>query len=86
MTAIVRQNIFDLQKLLINTKRINEDNQSYIEHVKSDVQRLGDTQGKNIDKGFEEVIQKLVAKRETLKHDFQARYNTEVQKYDAKLL
>lgn len=43
----------------MNTKRINEDNQSFIEHVRGDVIRLNETQAKNIDKGFDEVIEKL---------------------------
>ena len=32
VTNVVKQNISDLQKLLENTKRINEDNRIYIEN------------------------------------------------------
>ena len=37
---IVKQNIDDLQKLIMNTKRINEDNKSYVTHVQDNLQRL----------------------------------------------
>jgi hypothetical protein len=52
VTTIVRQNIHDLSKLLLNTKRINEDNRNYVMYVKDEVGRLKDQQIKNIEKGF----------------------------------
>ena len=37
VTGIMKQNIKDLSKLLENTRRINDDNISYIDHKKSEV-------------------------------------------------
>ena len=40
VTGIVKQNIDDLQKLIMNTKRITEDNKSYVQHVSGNLARL----------------------------------------------
>ena len=40
VTNIIKQNVYDLHKLLLNTKRINDDNKSYIQHIKEEVIRL----------------------------------------------
>jgi len=40
VTGIVKQNIDDLQKLIMNTKRITEDNKSYVQHVSGNLGRL----------------------------------------------
>jgi hypothetical protein len=37
VTNIIKQNIYDLHKLLLNTKRINEDNRNYLQHIKEEV-------------------------------------------------
>jgi hypothetical protein len=42
VTNIIKQNIYDLHKLLLNTKRINDDNRNYITHVNEEVMRLKD--------------------------------------------
>jgi hypothetical protein len=42
VTNIIRQNIHDLNKLLLNTKRINEDNKNYVSHVRDEILRLKD--------------------------------------------
>ncbi len=34
VTNIIKQNIYDLNKLMLNTKRINDDNRQFIEHIK----------------------------------------------------
>lgn len=70
VTAIIKQNIYDLNKLLLNTKRISDDNRTYIVHQREEVQRLKDQQMKNIDKGFADLIRKLEEKRDELKADF----------------
>ena len=64
VTGIVRRNIADLQKLILNTKKVNEDNSTYINKVKEDVYKMRDVQLKNIDFGFSEVIKKLEEKRD----------------------
>jgi hypothetical protein len=70
VTNIIKQNIYDLHKLLLNTKRINEDNRNYLQHIKEEVQRLKEQQLRNIDKGFADLIKKLEEKREELKNEF----------------
>jgi hypothetical protein len=40
VTSIIKQNVHDLHKLLINTKRITEDNRTYIAYVQEEIQRL----------------------------------------------
>jgi|TARA_B110000305_G_scaffold209270_1_gene242103 SepF-like predicted cell division protein (DUF552 family) len=59
VTNIIKQNIYDLNKLMLNTKRINDDNRQFIEHIKQEIQRLNEQQARNIDKGFNELILKL---------------------------
>ena len=44
---------------MLNTKRINDDNRQFIEHIKQEIQRLNEQQARNIDKGFNELILKL---------------------------
>lgn len=37
VTNIIKQNIYDLNKLMLNTKRINDDNRQFIEHIKQEI-------------------------------------------------
>lgn len=80
VTNIIKQNIYDLHKLLLNTKRINEDNRSYIQHIKEEVMRLKEQQLRNIDKGFGDLIKKLEEKRDELKNEFSNKYLLEENK------
>lgn len=43
VTGIIKQNVYDLFKLLGNTKRINDDNRSLVTHVREEILRLKDT-------------------------------------------
>ena len=72
---IVKQNIDDLQKLIMNTKRINEDNKSYVTHVQDNLQRLRENQIANVEKGFAEIISQMEQKRDTLVKEFTERYD-----------
>ena len=85
VTGIIKQNIKDLHKLLENTKRINDDNISYIDHKKSEVVNLKKQQMQNIEIGFAEVIKGLEKKRDLLKSDFTGKYEIEEAKYDEKM-
>ena len=82
--CIVKQNIDDLQKLILNTKRINEDNKSYVTHVQGNLTRLRQTQIVNVKKGFSEIILKMEEKRDTLTKEFQDRYDSAAQVYTDK--
>lgn len=80
VTNIIKQNIYDLNKLMLNTKRINDDNRQFIEHIKQEIQRLNDQQARNIDKGFNDLISKLQDRRDELKQQFAEKYIAEEQK------
>ena len=80
VTNIIKQNIYDLHKLLLNTKRINEDNRNYVVHIKEEILRLKDQQLRNIDKGFGDLIKKLEEKKEELKSEFSNKYLIEENK------
>ena len=77
VTGIMKQNIKDLSKLLSNTRKINDDNVDYIDHKKSEVLSLKEKQIQNIDIGFSEVIKGLEGRRDILKRDFIAKYESE---------
>ena len=78
VTTVIRQNIEDLQALLINTKSINEENRSFIDHQANEIIRLKTQQLANIDRGFDEVIARLEQKRDFLKHEFDKKYEDEL--------
>jgi hypothetical protein len=84
VTSIIKQNIYDLNKLLLNTKRISDDNRTYIVHQREEVVRLKEQQMKNIDKGFSDLIRKLEEKRDELKADFTQKYLNEENKIISK--
>jgi hypothetical protein len=86
VTNIIKQNIYDLNKLMLNTKRINDDNRQFIEHIKQEIQRLNDQQARNIDKGFNDLISKLQDRRDELKQQFAEKYIAEEQKVLSKNL
>ena len=77
VTAIIKQNIHDLNKLLLNTKRITEDKKNYIVYLKKEIERLKDVQLKNIDQGFAILIKRMEDKRDSLKEEFKSKYMTE---------
>jgi len=65
---------------MLNTKRINDDNRQFIEHIKQEIQRLNEQQSRNIDKGFNELILKLQERRDELKQAFAEKYIAEENK------
>lgn len=65
---------------MLNTKRINDDNRQFIEHIKQEIQRLNEQQARNIDKGFNELILKLQERRDELKQAFAEKYIAEENK------
>ena len=85
VTAIVRENVTDLRTLMDNTRRVNDDNLSFIEHRRSEISRMKDQQIYFIDYGFSEVIKKLEEKREQLKADFLEKYEKEEARFNEKL-
>ena len=85
VTGIVRQNIEDLSQLMESTRRINDDNISFVEHRRSEVLRMKEQQIYFIEYGFAEVIKKLEEKRDKLKEEFAARYDQEESRFNEKM-
>ena len=54
MTNSLKQNVYDLQKMLVNATRLNEENRKLIDQVKDELSKLKLQQMSNIDKGFYE--------------------------------
>ena len=77
VTSIIKQNIHDLNKLLMNTKRIVEDKRSYVVYLKKEIERLKEVQLKNIDQGFAALIKRMEDKRDALKEEFKTKYVNE---------
>ncbi len=71
MASSLKQNVLDLQKMLFNAHRLNEENQKLIEQVKEELNRLKFQQMKNIDKGFYELAKKLEDKKQEIKFEFE---------------
>jgi len=77
VTSIIKQNIQDLNKLLLNTKRITEDKKNYVVYLKKEIDKLKEVQLKNIDQGFAALIKRMEDKRDSLKEEFKAKYVAE---------
>jgi len=56
MTNSLKQNVYDLQKMLVNATRLNEENRKLIDQVKDELSKLKNQQMQNIDKGFMELM------------------------------
>jgi F0F1-type ATP synthase membrane subunit b/b' len=70
MAGGLKQSVFDLQKLLVNAQRLNEENRKLLEQVAQELNRLKAQQMKNIDKGFAELQKKLEDKKQEIKFEF----------------
>ena len=81
----MKQNIQDLNAMIVETKKRHDDNTSFIEHKRNEVIRLRDTQMKLIEAGFDDVIKKLEEKRDRLKESFRGKYDTQEKVFDEKL-
>ena len=71
MSSSLKQNVLDLQKMLVNAHRLNEENKKLVEQVKEELNRLKFQQMKNIDKGFYELAKKLEDKKQEIKFEFE---------------
>lgn len=84
MTNVLKQNVYDLQKMLVNATRLNEENRKLIEQVKDELSKLKQQQMQNIDKGFMELMKKLEDKKQEIMLEFEKRYKKEEQKFMTK--
>ena len=84
MTNSLKQNVYDLQKMLVNATRLNEENRKLIEQVKDELSKLKQQQMQNIDKGFMELMKKLEDKKQEIMIEFEKRYKKEEQKFMTK--
>ena len=77
MSSSLKQNVLDLQKMLVNANRLNEENRKLIDQVKDELNRLKVQQMKNIEKGFYELQKKLEDKKTEIRLEFEKRYKKE---------
>ena len=63
MSNTVKQNITDLSKMIINTRRLTEDNLNLLEQAREELHKLLSAQLKNLDMGFGDLIKKLEDKK-----------------------
>lgn len=84
MTNSLKQNVYDLQKMLVNATRLNEENRKLIDQVKDELSKLKQQQMQNIDKGFMELMKKLEDKKQEIMLEFEKRYKKEEQKFMTK--
>ena len=80
MASSLKQNVLDLQKMILNASRLNDENSKLLDQTREELSRLRYQQLKNIDKGFADLYKKLEEKKLELKNDFERRFRAEEQK------
>ena len=77
MANSLKQNVLDLQKMILNSSRLNDENSKLLDQTRDELSRLKFQQLKNIDKGFADLQKKLEEKKIELKNDFEKRFRAE---------
>ena len=62
MANSLKQNVLDLQKMILNSSRLNDENSKLLDQTRDELARLKYQQLKNIDKGFADLQKKLTEK------------------------
>lgn len=55
MANSLKQNVLDLQKMILNSSRLNDENSKLLDQTRDELSRLKYQQLKNIDKGFTDL-------------------------------
>lgn len=85
MATSLKQNVLDLQKMILNASRLNEENSKLLDQTRDELSRLKQQQLKNIDKGFADLYRKLDEKKLELKGEFEKKFRTEEQRLLTKM-
>lgn len=85
MANSLKQNVLDLQKMILNASRLNDENSKLLDQTREELSRLRYQQLKNIERGFAELYKKLEEKKAELKNDFERRFRAEEQKLITKM-
>ena len=81
MANTIKQNITDLSKMIMNTRRLTEDNLNLLEQAREELHKLLSHQLKNLDQGFNELIRKLNEKKMEITVGFENQYKREDQRF-----
>ena len=71
MSNIVKQNITDLSKMIMNTRRLTEDNLNLLEQAREELHKLLSQQIRNLDIGFGDLIKRLEDKKYEITTNFE---------------
>ena len=63
MANSLKQNVLDLQKMILNSSRLNDENSKLLDQTRDELSRLKYQQLKNIEKGFTDLQKKLEDKK-----------------------
>ena len=85
MASSLKQNVLDLQKMILNATRLNDENSKLLDQTREELARLKFQQIRNIEKGFADLQKKLDEKKVELRNDFEKRFRAEEQKMITKM-
>ena len=85
MATSLKQNVLDLQKMILNASRLNDENSKLLDQTRDELSRLKFQQLKNIDKGFADLFRKLEEKKMELKTEFEKKFRAEEQRLMTKM-
>jgi hypothetical protein len=71
MANTVKQNITDLSKMIMNTRRLTEDNLNLLEQAREELHKLLSQQIRNLDQGFNDLIKRLNDKKYEITTNFE---------------
>ena len=81
MGNTVKQNITDLSKMIMNTRRLTEDNLNLLEQAREELHKLLSQQIRNLDQGFGDIIKRLEDKKYEITVNFENQYKNEDQRF-----
>ena len=77
MANTIKHNITDLSKLIMNTRRLTEDNLNLLEQAREELHKLLSQQLRNLEQGFNDLIKRLHDKKYEITVNFENQYKLE---------
>ncbi|CDW72222.1 kelch motif family protein [Stylonychia lemnae] len=71
MSNTIKQNITDLLKMIMNSRRLTQDNLQLLEQARDELNKLLAQQIKNIEQGFQDLLRRLEEKKYEIVIDFE---------------